>query len=1114
MQEGMLFHSLYEESASAYFVQTSYRLKGHLHLDYVRKSLNELMKRYDVLRTVFIYENREQPLQVVLKEREMGYFYEDIREIVGQDSQKQADYIDAFKQKDRDRSFNMSKDVLMRVSILQADDGEYEFIWSHHHILMDGWCKGVLISEYAEIYSSYLKNRPYRLPRVKQFKTYIQWLAKQDKEKSRDFWKQYLDSYSESSSVPRGGGLSAGGGEGYKREEVTVALDEEETGRFNRLAAKNNATVNTILQAVWGVILGRYNGKQDVLFGAVVSGRPAEIADVESIVGIFINTIPVRIRFREQMTFKRLVNLVQEEAIGIKPHDHFPLVEIQTDSPLKQDLFDHILVCENFPIDGQIGGDDDDAAEPSSRERLELSNVESFVLTNYDFNVIMYTGDRLTIVLEYNGNVYQPDFIHRVAGHIGFTIRQILGNVEIPVEELTLIPDDEKEDLLNRFNQCQMPDFQEDRIYDLFQQQARRFPDRIAVSGAYYSEKGEPGTSITYGQLNAKANQLARALRLRGVGPNRIVGLMVSPSPRLLVGILGILKAGGAYLPIDPNYPDQRKLYMITDTASQWVLAEEKEFGSDDASACETVDADNMSLPDCDILYIDNETLFEGDSRDLPPTAGSDDLIYTIFTSGSTGRPKGAAVYNRGYMNLMNWYINEFGLNSDDSTYMPTSFSFDLTQKNIFGALSTGGTLYIPRVDYFDPDLILGDIEAYKVTWLNCTPSMFYKLVDDESRFLRLSSLRYLFLGGEAISMAMLIKWLDSPCCNTLLVNTYGPTECTDIAGFYSVTQPHRHLSIPVPIGKPSYNCTMYILDSRMRPVPTGIPGELCIGGDGVGAGYINRPEMTADKFRWVSFDGSPRRLVYRSGDLAMRLPNGNIEYIDRIDHQVKVRGFRIELGEIENRLLSHPSVKDAVVLVRTSESRDGGNTAGSDDKYICAYIVFETDTPNAQTAGSAELREYLMETLPGYMIPTHFRELEAIPLTPNGKLDRKALYEGGQDMGSGVEFVAPKKETEKQIAEAWKEILKLEKVGINDNFFEIGGNSLNIIRVNSHLKELLKQDIPVVTMFRFPTISSLAKHLAPENAEESQAKKEKELETLNRVEDSMKETMDLFDSI
>jgi amino acid adenylation domain-containing protein/non-ribosomal peptide synthase protein (TIGR01720 family) len=577
MQEGMLFHALYDADSSAYFEHAAFRLQGELEPTIIQKSLNELAKRYDVLRTMFYHEGLNRPIQVVLKDRPLDFYYEDIGRAFETDEAKKT-YMREFKEKDIKRSFNLSRDPLMRVAILQMDQSEYEFIWSHHHLLMDGWCLGILIQEFLDIYRHLRENKPYHLPAVIKYKTYIQWLEKQDKEKSGAYWSGYLQGYEEIAAIPGMNGYPAEKREIYKNENVVLSLEVEKTRELNRLATRNQVTLNTVIHAVWGIILGKYTGKQDVVFGAVVSGRPSEVEGVESMVGLFINTIPVRIRCEADTPFRHLLRNIQLAAIESESHHYYPLAEIQAEHPLKHNLLHHPMAFENYPIARQIEGvgkDKDDKTGIDQEPFFRLSGVDTFEHSNYDFSYVVSPGNALVVKFIYNGNVYNGEFIRKIAAHVNHVLDQVLISDRLAVRAFSLLSEEEKQQVLAAFNDTRRDYPAEMTIHQLFEQQAEKTPDRVALQGP--SLEGGDTISMTYDQLKKTSDRLARMLRCRGVTGERIVGILVEHSVEMLVGILAILKAGGAYVPIDSGTPQNRIVSILNDCGASILLSTARE---------------------------------------------------------------------------------------------------------------------------------------------------------------------------------------------------------------------------------------------------------------------------------------------------------------------------------------------------------------------------------------------------------------------------------------------------------------------------------------------------------------------------------------------------------
>jgi amino acid adenylation domain-containing protein/non-ribosomal peptide synthase protein (TIGR01720 family) len=1078
----MLFHALSGNdvlgaASAAYFEQVSYRLQGKLDVPTVEKSLSELFKRHDILRTVFVHEGLEHPMQVVLSGGEVDIYYEDISKSGRKEDMER--YIKEFKEKDKRRYFDLSKDVLMRVAILRAGSGEYELIWSFHHILMDGWCMGIINAEFFEIYSSFLENRDFYLPPVKPYKTYIRWLENQDKEVSKEYWTNYLDSYDEAAFIPRLRKFNKNE-TGYKGENESFTLTKEKENKLRKLAGKNQVTLNIIFRTLWGIILGKYNGKRDVVFGAVVSGRPPDIEGVGAMVGLFINTIPVRVCFEEKDKFNDLIKKVQAEAAAGASHHYYPLAKIQSDSPLKQNLINHIFIFENFPAVEQIKSRGEKSKDKGETGRITLSNVEVFEQTNYDFNVIVAPGKQLLVRIDYNGNVYEKGLLEKVAVHFERVLAQVAEDETLRISDIILFSDEEKRQVLFDFNDTAARCPEDKTLHRLFEEQAERSPDHTAVDlaavGTSSARCAPVGvrTTLTYGELEKEANLLASVLIEKGVQPGTIVGLIIERSLEMVAGILGILKAGGAYLPIGPEYPGQRKKYILKDSAAR-ILLTTRDLKKDDE------DWSNLGV---ETLFISPVTETDRAKVDavgsltaaLTSTcrAKPADLAYVIYTSGTTGRPKGVLVEHKGVVNYTWWRINNYDFHCGNITLESFSFTFDGFCCSFYSSLLSGGTLVlIPDSRETDLFYIKDVIKAAGVTNTIMVPAMYGALLEcaegDD-----LNSLKWVTLGGEEANINLLNKSREK-YPHLPIYNEYGPTENSIGATFHRHYMENGNTGI---IGKPNANTRLYILDNSDNPVPIGIPGELVIAGAGVARGYLNRPELTAEKFINITSGGQlfeKNRTktcadknkknhhsipLYKTGDLVRRLLDGNIEFLGRVDYQVKIRGFRIELGEIESLLQKHEQIKEAIVMARETEEGD---------KFLSAYIV---STLELSASG---LREYLLKELPGYMIPSYFVPMEKLPLTPIGKIDRSALpFPAGINRTGEVEYQPPGNEIEAMLTEAWEKILGREKIGINENFFMIGGDSIKSIRINSRLF-ISGYKLEMKDIFGFPTIAELA---------------------------------------
>jgi amino acid adenylation domain-containing protein/non-ribosomal peptide synthase protein (TIGR01720 family) len=651
MQEGMLFHSLYDDSSHSYFEQLSYHMQGQLDINLVEKSFNELFKRHDILRTAFVYKDIQRPVQVVLKDRNIDFYYEDIAKT--REPKEQENLINQYKIKDRERLFDLSKDALMRIAIFRVDRAQYEFVWTSHHILMDGWCFAVLINEFFEIYAGYVENRPYRLPSVKPYRTYIQWLERQDREESANYWRNYLDSFEEQTGISKLN-TKRKTGDGYRASRLTFALDRPKTDMLKKLAAKHHVTLNILTETLWGILVGKYNRKNDVVFGIVASGRPPDLDGVETMVGLFINTVPVRIRFHGDMKFITILKKVQEQAIASELHHNYPLTDIQARTPLKQDLIDHVIAFDNNPLAEQIEGREADRNKRNKRG-MKFSRVEIFEQSNYDFNVGVSETSQLNILFQYNEIMYDRDFVERIAHHYISLFDRVLENEESEIRHLVLLSGEEKTRVLYEFNRTENRFPKDKTLHQLFEEQVARKPDNIALIGPGRIQTGNVmHQAVTYRELNRKSNRLAHLLGKKGAAADVLVGLIMERSIEMMVGILGILKAGGAYLPVDPETPQNRMAAMLDDADVSMLLTHStiaEKISLTDLQGLESIkiepvktpvrpqilDIDSLPFPDRSMVDIEKYNQYLGEAM----------VKNSISLLGSRGCPYNCAYCHR-----------------------------------------------------------------------------------------------------------------------------------------------------------------------------------------------------------------------------------------------------------------------------------------------------------------------------------------------------------------------------------------------------------------------------------------------------------------------------------
>ncbi|MDR0268640.1 non-ribosomal peptide synthetase [Paenibacillus sp.] len=1042
MQEGMLFHTYLNPESTAYFEQFSCIVSGQLDVGLLESSFNALIEKYDVLRLNFLHENMKNPKQIVFKKRVMSIFYENVSHL---DEAEQVQYIQRFVQADQKKGFDLAKDMLLRAAVLQMDDHRYKLIWSYHHIIMDGWCLKTIVQELFEVYGALSKGEAVELDEAPPFASYIQWLDRQNRDEARNYWADYLqghDSTIELSSFGmRSGGIKVRDGkartsheqqEDHLQVDCSYKISEETTHRLEQLARANQVTLNTVLQSAWALLLGRYNGTEDVVFGSVTSGRPAEVEGVEEMVGLFINTVPIRVTFRGDQSFSSLIQQVQQISLETQNYDFYPLAEIQNLSTMKRNLINHIYAFQNYPV----------SADPldESEQPFSITELEDFEQTHYDFNLILMPRDGLEVKFKYNATRYDQSSMDQLFEHYEHVLNQISQYPNVRIREISIITDEESRKILYQFNDTAGEYPRDQTIVQLFERQAERVPSNTAL---VYKD-----VRMTYGELNANVNRLASRLRRRGVGPGQIVGLIGDRTAETVVGMLGILKAGGAYLPMDPEYPADRMEYMLHDSHAKWIVTPK----------CYA----DIRFGGIQMIILDEEEREE----DLPTTSqlpsggltASDaltpsSLAYVMYTSGSTGQPKGVMVQHRNVVRLVK-NTNYVPLQPGDRILQTGAPVFDACTFEIWGALLNGLELYmIDKESILDAEQLGKALFDYGITTLWMTSPLFNQLAQQQPALFR--PVRHLIIGGDVVSPKH-IQLIAEHCEKTTMINGYGPTENTTFSTCHVI---RSYEETNIPIGKPIAHSTVYVVDMYGHLSPIGIPGEMWVGGDGVALGYINNEALTSEKFMNNPFVDGDR--VYRTGDAVRWLPDGAVEFIGRLDQQVKIRGFRVEIGEIENRIQLHEGVKEAAVKIWDK---------GESNKSLCAYVVCD------DSLSAADLKENLSRSLPDYMIPTHWTFMDQLPLNPNGKVHRQALPEpeGSITYNDGT-FVEPRNESEQKLAEIWSSILAVSSIGANDHFFDLGGHSLTALKLITEVKKQFQIQLPLQDVFNTPVLSDMA---------------------------------------
>jgi len=1037
------------EPESCYSVCSAIEITGPLQVKRLQQAIEKIVERHEILRTNVVV-NEGDAVQVIAASMAAPFDVSDLSRLSIAERETE---IQNQAAAESEKHFDLSSGPLLRVKVLSFGSDKSVLLMTMHHLICDGWSVDVLLRELGTLYRDLCAGHLPSLPDLKiQYADYAIWqrrrLEGEQFDLQMDYWQRKLAGAPPTLDLPTD--YPQPGRPLRKGSQESILLAANICEAIKTLSRQEGVTLFMTLLAAFQTLLFRYSGQEDIIVGAPIAGR--SILELQDLIGSFVNTLALRADLSGKPTFREFLARVRETTLGAFSNQDVPFEKLVAAlnperSPNRSPLFQTMFTLQNS------------SAPAISSPGLTLTPLK-LPATTAKFDLTLIAEEEpagISLSFEYSTELFAPETIKRMLGHLQNLLDAIVIDPDQRVTDLPLLTQSEQYQLLNEWNSDRMSFPQNLCIHTLFEQQVEKTPDAIAVE--FLDEQ------LTYRELNRRANQLAHFLRSRGVGADALVGICINRSLEMLVGMLGVLKAGGAYVPLDPAYPAERLAFMIDDAGLSLVLTQD--------SLTNQVPLGRASLFRLDK---DWESIAQESAENPGPNVSAANLAYVIYTSGSTGNPKGVMIEHRSLVNFSITAAAAYQIKPADRILQFASLCFDLSVEEIYPALTHGATVVL-RTDEMISSAreFLDYCEEWRTTILDLPTAYWHELTDElGAGDLKLpASVRLVIIGGEKAAFDRVEAWHKLVGDSVRLVNSYGPTETTVAATMCDLKPQDEGITRNVvPIGRPLANASVYVLDQSFRPVPIGAPGELHIGGPGVARGYVNRPELTNEKFIYDPFSDDRRARLYKTGDLVRYRPDGNIEFLGRVDNQIKIRGFRVELEEIELALRSQHGVSDCVVVLH--EDNDG-------DKRLIGYVVEEAQSQ----LKTSELRDSLKTKLPAYMVPALFEIIDALPLLPNGKINRRALPEPQSTRAeTGEAFVAPRTPIEHLLATEWCDVLKLERVGIHDNFFELGGHSLLAARVVSQLRTKLAVELSMVDLFQAPTIASLAELLLPRGAQ------------------------------
>jgi amino acid adenylation domain-containing protein len=1038
-QQRLWFLEQMNPGSPAYNIPSAVLMKGRLDLNALTESFNQVIRRHEVLRTVFRMTDG-RPFQVILPELKINMPVYDLTGVSGEDQMEEAGKIIT---EDNLKPYDLNNGPLIRILLIKLQEEENVLCLNMHHIISDGWTLQILMREVSALYSACSSGKASAVPEPPiQYGDYTvwqrEWVQGDTLKKQMDYWVKKLTGSQGVLELPTD--FQRPPVQGFKGARQHLEIPAGLVGELSVLAQKKGATLFMILLTALKIVLHKYSGQSEIIVGTPIAGRNR--TELEGLIGYFVNTLALRTDFSGNPSFDELLKRVKETTQGAYDNQDIPFENIVEVLQPERDLSRNPMyqVCFSYQ------------SEAIPEIHMQGLNIDSLGVESgtarFDIELQLWKdNDIIKGFFEYSSDLFESSTMARFSEHFLCVLANIAKYHEKAISDISVMSEYEKKKILYDWNNTYAEYSQDLSVHRLFEQQVLKTPDRTAV--IFEDQR------LTYRELNISANQLANYLKKLGAGPETFVGICVERSTDMLIAQLGILKAGGTYIPIDPAYPSERIAFMIQDAKMPFIITQQGL-------------SDSIPGQDAKIICIDSEwnSICRESIENSADSVASTDLAYIIYTSGSTGKPKGVEIPHGAVVNFLKSMSREPGICQDDRLLSVTTLSFDIAALELFLPVTTGACVVIAkRETVFDGTALADSIKKHDITIMQATPATWRLMIG--AGWKGNSKLKVL-CGGEPLPVDLAEQLLKR---GASLWNMYGPTETTIWSSVWKIEEGQGRISV----GKPIDNTQMYILDSQLQPVVIGATGELYIGGDGLAREYLKRPELTREKFIPNPYGSEPSARIYRTGDVARFMPDGTIEILGRIDHQIKIRGFRIELGEIETVLSKYGSVDQAVVSVKEFSSND---------KRLVAYFTLKKDD---NTFSEGDLRKFMKEELPEYMIPSVFVKMEALPLTPNGKINRLLLPMPETAKADTRETDAlPKSELEKTIAGIWKEVLKVDRVGQNDNFFDLGGHSLLMTQVHLKLKEVINTDITMLDMFKYPTVSSLAKFLGGGKEEES----------------------------